>query len=151
MKFRRPQNSHRHKHPATHFANALRKNTDTLCAILGHYHVIYVECDDKARAPLGVTLANKQRALLCGLEYVRLSDHDFPYGKSHCYIVSVYSLYQISNHGHLDDYKRVSWSGPSKVFIRSGYHENQSAFNHALDIDRIFQDDKFKKHVKNEN
>ena len=62
LKFRKPQNSHKHKHPGRHFANAIRKNIDTLSAILGDHNVVYVECDDKARAPLGITLAkNKKR------------------------------------------------------------------------------------------
>ena len=151
LKFRKPQNSHRHKHPSTHFTNAIRKNIDTLGAILGDHNIISIECDDKARAPLGVTLANKQKAILSGLEYVTLSDHDFPYGKSHCFITSVHSVFQVSINGHLNDYKRVNWFEPTSVFIRSGYHEQQSAYNRALDIGTMISDDRFKEYIKNDN
>ena len=60
-------------------------------------------------------------------------------------------MYHITIHGHLDDYKRVSWSGPTKVFIRSGYHEHQSAYNHALDIAMILRDPRFKQYAQNDN
>ena len=98
---------------------------DTSSAILGNYNVIYTVVDDKARAPCGSTLTNKQSAVLSGIECVRLSDHDFPYGKSHCYNVSVYSVYHISSDGHINDDKRVSWSRITQIFVRSSYHESQ--------------------------
>ena len=151
IKFRKPQNSHRSKHPASHFCNTIRKNVDTIAAILGHHHIIYIECDDKARAPIGGTLANKQISLLGGMSYVRLSDHDFPYGECHCFIISVYVVYVIKIDGHLNDYRRISWSGPGITFIRSGYHEKQSAFNHATDVARILNVAQFDDYTKNED
>eukprot|EP01083_Nonionella_stella_P231990 818794_1 len=36
-------------------------------------------------------------------------------------------------------------TGPTMVFIRSGYHEAQSAFNHAQDVARILEDERFNK------
>ena len=105
---------------------------------MGKHNIIYIECDDKARAPIGCTLANKQQAVLTGLSHIKLSDHDFPHGESHCFIVSVYVIYIIRTDGHLNDYRRVSWSGPGITFIRSGYHEKQSAYNHAMVLARIF-------------
>ena len=104
--------------------------------------------DDKARAPIGTTLANKQTAVSSGLQSIRSSGHDFPNGPSHAFIVSAYRAYIISEYGQFDDYKRVSWSGPGVVYIRSAYHENQSAYNHCEDIIRFLDHPRFTDYLK---
>ena len=78
IKFRRVQNSRSHQHPGAHFNLAFRKNIVTVAAMLGN-ECLYTSLDNKARAPMGITLANKNGKLL-GLKQVRASDHDFPCG-----------------------------------------------------------------------
>eukprot|EP01083_Nonionella_stella_P317078 1152874_1 len=63
IKFRTPAKSHRDPVKSAHFCLALRKNVDTYCAINGPKYVIYIELDDKAKAPVGVTLVNKQKRM----------------------------------------------------------------------------------------
>ena len=119
--------------------------------MLGKHYITCLECDDEARATSNVTLANEQMTILAEMERIRLSDLDFPHGKGHCCIVSVYSVFSISITRHFDDHKQVNWFGPTLIVIRSGCHEKQCACNHALDMDRLLQDERFKECVTNKD
>eukprot|EP01084_Bolivina_argentea_P145881 255572_1 len=148
IKFRKPQNSHSNKNKGAHFCLGKRKYVDTVAA-MNASEVLYISLDNKSRAGIGVTLANKQGKLL-GVSELRISDHDFPYGSSHSLIISCYRILVISPNGYPDDHKRVSGSGETLVCIRSAYHWKDCAFNHADDIQRIIDNPIFNEWTRNE-
>ena len=63
-------------------------------ALIGEKQVFYWSQDDKARITLGVTAAKHQAPILMRYEShyrIRLPDHDFPVGREHKLIPSVYA------------------------------------------------------------
>ena len=122
-----------------------RKCTDEIAARLGPHNVIIIEMDDKARVPLSIDAASKQGKICMGYEIVTLNDHDFPIGPSHRLIPSVYAFNEqiFKRYG---DPQNVTWSGATQIFVRSGYHDSATSWNHFKDLDRIFQDPRYAKY-----
>ena len=101
MKLSRPQNNLRKKHVDSHFAMASVKHARELASLFSKENVFFLSQDDKARVPLGLPRSKKQTAILMHAEYkVSLSDHDFPIGKSHKLIPSVFCF--MSSKGRWD-------------------------------------------------
>lgn len=79
---------------------------------------------------------------------VRLPDHDFPVGGSHCLIPSVYTMQEVSKNS-FGKAKAVSYSGPTHVVIRSGKHSSSTAATHAADTVRLSKLDNFREFLTN--
>ena len=81
------------------------------------------------------------------LEYkIRLPDHDFPIGKSHKLIPSVYGCCVKNKVGS------IGYNGPTYVAIRSGKHDKScDAESHKEDFDQLLQLEEFKEHALDED
>ena len=87
MKLSRPQSSIRKKHVHSHFAMASGKHARELTSLFSKENIFFLSQDDKARVPLSM-----QTAILMHVEHKgSLPDHNFPTGKSHKLILSVYA------------------------------------------------------------
>ena len=95
----------------------------------------YVSADDKARILLGQPAANFQAAILMHIDYkIKLPDHNFVVGERHKIIPSVYGICNILPSG------KVSYSGETFIRLRSGKHDTSSAFPHAYDMKKLFEE-----------
>ena len=65
----RYQNSKRLLHPLTKFARAWIRSLEELAAILGPAEVTFHLQDDKAKTPIGMTVASKQAPMFMHMEY----------------------------------------------------------------------------------
>ncbi|GBP41412.1 hypothetical protein EVAR_36167_1 [Eumeta japonica] len=104
--------------------------------------------DDKARVPLGITVANAQAPILMHLDYrVKLPDHDFVVAEKHKLIPSVYAGIVIKK----DDEEKpeaVTYSRPTYVVICSRKHYSLNAETHATDIHRLSEMPAFEKFMR---
>ena len=141
MKLIRAQNTAHERHQDAAFAFASMAYLDEVCAMFGPGACFYLSMDDKAKIPLGLTVATKQAPILMHLEYkVRLPDHDFAVAACHKLIPSVYAACAINPDKFKD---AVSYSGPTYIAIRSMKHDSSTAFTHGHDLER-FAIDSFK-------
>ena len=86
--------------------------------------------DDKPRIKLGVTTAASSTMRLMRYETryrIRLPDHDFPVGRDHKLISSVYGCFVI------DEKLGVTTSGPTFISVRSGGHDLSTAVGYVND------------------
>ena len=89
--------------------------------------------DDKAKDPIGITVAKKQTPLFMHMEYqVTLPDHDFVVGSKHKLMPSVIGDMKVVKSKDLTVY----YSGPTYIAIRSAKHSRSSAFHHLRDMNR---------------
>lgn len=92
VKLGRAQESEHKLHPDTDFCVATIRSLESLASLLGPDNVFFLSQDDKARVPIGVTAANKQRKMLMHLEYrIQLPDHSWVKAARHKLIPSVYA------------------------------------------------------------
>ena len=142
----RPQSDLRKSHPDAHFAMASVKYARELCTMFDQSNVFFLSQDDKARVPLGIPISKKQTALLMHVEYkVKLPDHDFPIGKRHKLIPSIYAACMKKDDGEL------CYSGPTYAAVRSGKHDTSSAGSHSEDFDRLVNLTEFSKAAKKDD
>lgn len=113
-----------------------------LAGTLGPDLVCYLSPDDKARVPLGIAAATKQKSILMGLEYTKLPDHDWVVASGHKLIPSVYALCNIER-GKFFDATAVKYSGGTKIVIRSGLHDHSTAFTHHSDVVEMIENKEF--------
>ncbi|KAJ8884678.1 hypothetical protein PR048_016536 [Dryococelus australis] len=91
-------------------------------------------CDDKARVPIGLIVANKQVPLVMHVEYkVSLSDHDFVIASRHKLIPSMYVLYEVKSN-EMGRPEAVSYSGPTYIAIRIDVSLEKDNFKKAGEI-----------------
>lgn len=82
--------------------------------------------DDKCRVGIGVAAVGRQLKYIMRKEDPDLlPDHSFPVS-NHKLIVSVYSVLTSTNKYASGDVRRLTYSGPTAVVVRSG---NLSAFS----------------------
>ena len=109
-----------------------------LAELFSDEHVFFLSQDDKARVPIGLPISKKQDVMLMHLEYkVSLPDHDFPIGKSHKLIPSVYA--SCNRRKENDD---IGYSGPTYIAIRSGKHDKSCAASHKVNFQNILRYDR---------
>ena len=138
MMLSRSQNNLRKKHVNSHFAMASVKHARELASLFSKENVFFLSQDDKARVPLGLPGSKKQTAILMHVEYkVSLPDHDFPIGKSHKLIPSVYASCLQKEDG------TIGMNGPTYIVIRSGKHDKCSATSHQEDFRALIETDDF--------
>ena len=65
---------------------------------------------------------------------VRLPDHNFVVGPRHKIIPSVYGVCNILESG------KVSYSGNTFIRLRSGKHDSSTAYTHAYDLNKLFEE-----------
>ena len=65
---------------------------------------------------------------------VKLPDHNFVVGERHKIIPSVYGVCNILPSG------KVSYSGDTFIRLRSGKHDSSTAFTHAYDLKKLFEE-----------
>ena len=70
---------------------------------------------------------------------MRLNDHDFVVGGKHNLIPSVYANCEVTPDG------KVSYSGDTIINIRSGKHDNSSAYTHHYDLNQAFESGSIKR------
>ena len=73
---------------------------------------------------------------------VRLPDHDFPVGRDHKLIPSVYAACVI------DAKLGVRTTGPTFISVRSGRHDSSTAIGHADDMLDVLDSADFREHCK---
>ena len=96
--------------------------------------VNYVSADDKARIQLGQAAANCQAPILMNVNFkVKLPDHNFPVGERHTLIPSAHGLCHLLPNG------KVSYTGETFISLRSGRHESSTAYTHAHDLIKLFE------------
>ena len=83
--------------------------------------VTFISVDDKSKVTLGQCMVKKQKKLLMRMDSpTKFLDHDFPSPDSKL-LVSVYAVCRLKEEStHIGDAQRVSYSGPTAVFVRSG-------------------------------
>lgn len=89
---------------------------------LGAVFAFGLACDDKSRAPLGITACVRQRYIVMSMEenyMLKLPDHQFVVAERHKLIPSVYAILSITN-GKFFDASAVQNKGPTMGFLRSG-------------------------------
>ena len=98
----------------------------------------FISQDDKARVPIGITVADKQAPFLMHVEYkVTLPGHDWVVADRLKLIPSVHAGI-VSRKGKLDgSLPSVSYSGSTYISVRSGKHSSSSASTHAIDLQRL--------------
>ncbi|KAK3932313.1 Carbamoyl-phosphate synthase arginine-specific large chain [Frankliniella fusca] len=144
----RAQSDLHRDHQDQFFCKSTMTSLDELASLLGPGQVLVMSRDDKARVLIGVVAAKLQQPLLMHMEYrVRLPDHDFPVGSSHCLVPSVYAIQEISPN-KLGKTDAVSYSGPTHIVIRSGKHSSSSAATHAEDTDKMFAMESLRPYVR---
>ena len=140
MKLCRSQNDLRKKYSDGHFAVASVKFARELANLFGDHHVSQ---DDKARVPLGLPISKKKTIILMHLE-VKQPDQDFPIGRKHKLIPSVYA-------GCLKKDGDVSYNGLTFISFRSGKHDKSCAATHSDDFERVLQLEEFQDAATNPN
>ena len=79
---------------------------------------------------IGLPVSKKHDVVLMHLENgVSLPDHDFPIGKQHNLIPSVYALCKLQNND-----PAISYNGPTYIAIWSGKHDKSCAAHHHEDF-----------------
>lgn len=138
VKLVKAANNLRKEHTDAHFAASTIVYLKDLAVLMGSQCTFFLSQDDKARIPLGLPAASKQAPLLMHLEYrIQLPDHDWVVADRHKLIPSVYAGCVIKD-------GRVTYSGPTSIFIRSGKHDSSSAATHAADFNALLSLDSFK-------
>ena len=128
VKLIRAQNIQRKAHPDDHFAAAVNLYFRNLAEALGPEICLVISQDDKARVHMGLPAANKQAPVLMHLDYiVMLPDHDYVVAPGHKLIPSVYAGLNFEN-------RKLTYSGPTYIAIRSGKHDKSTASSHAQDF-----------------
>ena len=93
--------------------------------------------DDKAKVPIGLTVANKQAPMLMRMEYqVTLPDHGFVVALKHKLIPSAIGDIKFVKSKDLTNCA-VSYPGATYIGIRSAKHSASSVFTHFHDIMRV--------------
>ena len=106
-------------------------------------NICYISQDDKARVPLGLPVAKKQTALIMHVDYkIKLPDHDFSIGEKHKLIPSVYAACHVKD-------RKISFSGPTYIAIRSAKHDSSTANSHQYDFTRLTELEEFNLSIKN--
>lgn len=150
IKLCRAQNDMHKVHPDTEFCVASIRYVEELASFLGANQTGFISQDDKARVPIGLTVAQKQSPLLMHLEYrVRLMDHDWVIAERHKLIPSVYAGIAIKPDRKGPE--AVSYSGPTYIGIRSGKHSSSTAASHAQDFLTLLELDEFDSILKFNN
>ena len=128
------QNSKRVLHPLTEFARAWIRSLEELAAILGPTEVTFHLQDDKAKAPIGMTVASKRAPMFMHMEYqVALPNHEFVVTPKHKLIPSVIGDMKLAKSKDLTN-DAVTYSGAIYIGIRSAKHSASSAFVHFEDM-----------------
>ena len=118
-----------------HFAMASVKYAGDLAEIFSDEHVFFPSQDDKARVPIGLPVSEKQDVILMHLEYkMSFPDHDFPIGKQHKLIPSVYASCKCQKND-----PAISYSGPTYIAIRSVKHDKSCAVSHHEDFQKLLR------------
>ncbi|CAG7828761.1 unnamed protein product [Allacma fusca] len=125
-------------HSDAHFAATTILHLRELAETMGQECCFILSQDDKARILLGLPAANIQSPILMHMSYrVTLPDHDWVVAPGHKLIPSVYA-------GLDFDKRKLSYSGPTYIGIRSGKHDSSTAFSHACDFRRLIDLNEFK-------
>ena len=128
-----PQNNQRKPHIDTHFAMASVKYARDLAELFSDEYVFFLSQDDKVRVLIGLPVSKKQDVILMHLEYkVSLPDHDFPIGKEHELIPSVYGSCKRQKND-----PAISYNGPTYIAIQSGKHDKSCAVSHHEDFQKL--------------
>ena len=136
VKLFKAQNSKHASHVSTRFARSSIKALEEIATILGPEEVVFHSMDDKAKVPIGITVAEKQTPLLMHMEYqVTLPHHDFIVGSRHKLIPSVVGDMKVVKSKQLTN-DGVTYSGPTYIAIRSAKHSGFSAFHHLQDMNK---------------
>lgn len=145
VKLCRAQSDLHSGHVNTWFALASVQHAEELAATFPDQSC-FLSVDDKCRVPIGITACVKQSPLLMHLSYrVRLPDHDFVKAEKHKLIPSVCAGINVtSTNGRPGEGKRVTYSGPTYISVRSGKHSSSTAASHAWDLDQVLQLSEFK-------
>ncbi|CAF1269054.1 unnamed protein product, partial [Didymodactylos carnosus] len=139
VRIRRPENSRHKYHEDTKFTLSTINDLKTMAAALGDESVFYLSQDDKCRIPMGIPASQKQAPIIMSMKIqIKLPDHDFVVATKHKLIPSVYAACLIKE-------KRVSFTGPTFVTIRSGKHDHSTAQSHAVDFETLIQLPEFEK------
>ena len=110
-----------------------------------------VSIDDKAKVPLGITVATRQAPLVMPMEYeVRLPDQDFVVASKHKSVPSVYAACEIQTTSARCQ-PEISFTGRLYIIIRSLKHESSTAFAHGRDFGHILELEEFASVAKNED
>ena len=129
------ENSLRKKNIDRYFAKSFTDDMKALELLFGPDCTNYISADDKARILLGQPAANCQAPILMHIDYkVRLPDHNFVVGERHKLIPSVYGICNVLPNG------KVSYSGNTFIRLRSGKHDSSTAYTHAYDLNKLFED-----------
>ena len=64
---------------------------------------------------------------------VRLPDHNFPVGDRHSIIPSAHGVCTLLPSG------KVSYTGETFISLRSGKHDSSTAYSHAYDLNKLFE------------
>ena len=134
MKLYRPQNNKK-THIDAHFAMASVKQARDLAELFSDERVFFLSQNDKARVPIGLSGSKKQDFMLMHLKYkVSLSDHEFPIGKQHKLIPSVYASYKCQK-----NYPAISCIGPTYIAMRGSKHDKSSAVLNHEDVQKLLR------------
>jgi hypothetical protein len=117
----KPQNSLRKEHEDVHFCAAAVKHLKELCELMGKDAVFAMSQDDNAQVPLGKTACKVQQKVVMSMKFLKLAqDHDYVAGPGHNMVPSVYAGLEFKD-------KKLSYSGPTYIAVRSGKHVGSSA------------------------
>ena len=131
----RASNNKGSKNPDCWFAAKPMQHAEKLTAFFGPKLASFIEQDDKAHVPIGITPANKQAPLLMSLKYkVQLPDHDFVVASKHKLTPAVIGLHEIQDTPVVDR-TTLKYSGPTAIQVKSLKHtpSNASIQIEALD------------------
>ena len=130
VKLCRPQNNKKNTYWCS-FCNGI----SGLAELFSDEHVLFMSQDDKARVPIGLSACKKQDVILIYLEYkVSLPDHDFPTGKQHKLIPSVYASCKRQKNN-----PAISYIGPTNIAIWSSKHDKSCAVSNHEDFQKLLR------------